>query len=618
MGSVTIQNPNASIIGDPNAMFALSEQLISQTDAYINALTKQAAQLAAPTINPIFPVIAAAPVPAVAQEPQLEQVTWQVPGEPGPFTGNLVIGDGILPGPFTGVAPQLTFGAPPAPFTGPVPTSPAVDLNFTYPTPTVTLPGVPTLLTLDTVTFDPLVIPSFDLTVPSLTAVAPNTFHYVEGAMYTSQLLTDLQTSLDMAITNGDWTGLPPNIETNLWNRAREREYKQLGDALLDLDRMEVMGFAFPPGTYLDARVKLQTEFAWTVAGLSRDIMTKQAELILENTVKARENAVQLESKFIDYANDVAQRTFEAAKYATEAAIALYNAEVEAYKASLEGFQTQAQIYDTQIKGILAQVQIIQAHIEYEKTKADINTALVQQYSAQVQAALAIVSIYELQVKIIETEANVEKIKVDIFNAQIQAYVGQINAYTANVEAYKATVQTQQVIEEAYKTSVDAYAAEVNAGTAQVNALVAVFKGQIDAYTAQLEGYKAAITGMVGQAQAASLFNTAEAEVYKAEAQALSSYNNTLTAQWEAVINEQEKIAEIGVSAAKANGDLYIAARGLSLDASKVAAQVAAQLGAAALGAIHWASNSSWAVSSSFSNSQATSTATNTNYNISE
>ena len=203
-----------------------------------------------------------------------------------------------------------------------------------------------------------------------------------------------------------------------------------------------------------------------------------------------------------------------------------------------------------------------------------------------------------------------EKIKVDVFNAQIQAFLGQVNAYAADVEAYKATIQAQATVQEAYKTSVEAYTAEVNAGVAEANVLIEELKAQVETYTAQLDGYKAAITGMVGQAQAASLYNTAEADVYRASVAAITSFNQVLVAEWQAVVNEQLQVTQIGVAAAKANGDLYIAARGLALDASKVGAQVTAQLGAAALGAIHWANTAS--VSLSASNSD------NTNTNIGE
>ena len=609
MGTVTTTDSNASIIGDPNEMFSLSQSLVALAESYIQALETEAGQLLPPVINPVFPTVATAPTPNTVTPPNLIDVTWSVPSQPAPFVGGIDIA-GILPGPFTGVDPPLNIGPPPATFTGNVPPSPPVDLNFTYPNVQVTLPIPPGLLALDTVPFNPIVVPNFTANVPTLQAAAPNTFYYVEGALFTSDLLTTVEANIQQALTDGTFTGLPADIETNLWDRAREREYRQMADGLADLDRMEEMGFAFPPGVYLDARIKMQTEMQNTTAGLSRDIATKQAELMLTNIVKARDAAVALESKLIDYVNQVAQRTFEAAKYATEASIAIYNADIEAFKASLEGYRTQAVVYEAQIKGLQAQVEVMRAEIEFEKTKADINTALVAQYTAEVQASLAVLQIYKTQVEIIQTQASVEKIKVDIFGAQIQAFVGQINAYTANVEAYKATIQAQATVQEAFKTQVEAYTAQVNAGVAEANVLIAELRAQVETYTAQIEGYKAAIQGMVGQAQAASLFNTAEADVYRSEIAAITSFNQVLTAQWQAVVNEQLQVTQIGVTAAKANGDLYIAARGLSLDASKVGAQVMAQLGAAALGAIHWASTTGFSISSS--------TSDNTNTNINE
>ena len=373
---------------------------------------------------------------------------------------------------------------------------------------------------------------------------------------------------------------------------------------------METMGYAFPPGIFIDARIKIQTDTAYTIAGLSREIMTKQAELILENTIKAREQATVLEAKLIDYANNVAQRAFEATKYATEASIALYNGQVEVYKASLDGYRTQAMVYDTQIKGILAQVEQLKAQIQFEQVKAEINTELVKQYETEIEAQNLVLNVAKTQLDIIVAQANVQKIKVDIFSEQIKAFVGQVNAYQAQIDAYRALVEAQGVIENVYKVQVEAYTAEVQAGVAEINANVAVLEAQIKVFEAQIEEYKAQIQSMVGQATAASQFNTAEAEVYKAAVAAITSYNDTLTKQWEAVINEQLQITQIAVSAAKANGDLYIAARGLSLDASKTGAQVASQLGAAALGAIHWANNSSWATSTSNSNQSSNSSVT--------
>ena len=599
--------------GDPSYMFSASQQLVALAEAYVSQLTSVAAGLVPPSINVTFPSVPGSPFPGSVPTPPLQTVTWTVPGQPPPFNGQVDI-SGILIPPFTGVAPTLNFGSAPPPFLGVVPTAPPINLDFIYPVVSVKLPNPPTLLSLDTVDFPTLTIPTFDAKVPTFTAVEPAPFNYVPGDLYTSKLLTDLEDDLDAAITTGEYTHLDKQAQEALWDTGREREYRQQAVALVELNnRAEVLGYALPPGSFIDSRIKIQTDTNYTIANLSRDIMTKQAELQLTNIVKARESAVQLEYRLIQYANETAQRTFEAAKYATESGIAIYNAKVQAYTASLEGYKAQALVYEAQIKGIMAQVQIIQAQVEYEKTKADINTSIVKQYEVEVQAQLAILQIYKTQVEIIQTQAQVEKIKVDIYGAEIQAFVGQINAYTAEVQGYKASIEAQATIEQAYKTSVDAYTAEVNAGVAQLNARVAVFHSQVEAYQAQLAGYDSAIKGMVGQAQAASEYDTAIAAVFSAQVAAMQSYNEVLTKQWEAIINEQAQIEQIAVSEAKANGDLYIAARGLSLDASKVGAQVCAQLGAAALGAISWHNSSQW--SSNMQSSDGNTVSMNTGYN---
>lgn len=590
------------VYGNSSQMFTLAQTLVASTEQFATRLEELG--FVAPVINPNFPTLSAAPAVRQAQEPALVNVTWTVPNEPAAFSGALSI-NGLLPEPFSGVAPTLNFPSAPAPFSGAVPGALPIDLNFTYPTVAVTLPTPPNLLAIADVQFNPLDIPTFDVTVPTLNVATPRIVPYTEGPVFTSALLTQLELDLQNALSEGSWTGLPSAIETNLWDRAREREYRQNADALFELDRMESLGYAFPPGVFIDARVRMQTELANTVAGLSRDIAIKQAELMLQNIVESRKIATELESKLIDYQNQVYQRAFESAKYLTEAAISIYNASIQAYLGQLKGFETEALVYETRLKGIQAQIMQLQAQIQFEQTKAQIDTALVEQYKAEVEASLAIVQIYELQVKIIETRAQVEKIKVDIYNAQIQAFVGQINAYTAQVEGYKAGVQAEGEKENVYKVSVDAYAATVQAGVAEADALVKQYEGQIEAYKAQLSGYTAALQAMVEQARAASLYNEAQAQVFSSEAQALSSYNGTITAQWQAVINEQIQVAQIGVAAAEANGKMYIAAQGLAEDAAKVGAQVSAQLGAAALGAIHWASTSNWSTSSqaSISNS---------------
>jgi hypothetical protein len=606
--------PGIPVWGDATQMFGISTQLLAKAELLVTELA--ANQFYTPYIvGANYPTTSPPPTPLLPGPPSLQEVIWTVPMQPGAFTQAPPSIANLFPGEFTGVEPTLNFGTIPQPKFGSVPQSPGVDLNFTYPTPNISLPSVPTLLSLDTIPFDPdaYTIPDFTGTVPTLSLISPNIINFVEPPAYTSQLLDDMLADLNNAITDDNATGLTAATQQAMWDAAREREYRSMDDQLEALNRdQELLGYALPSGVWNANRLKIYTEMHNTSAGLSRDIMVKQAEMRLDNVMKCRELSITLERDLMEQHNNVAQRVFEAAKYETEAAISIYNANVEVFKARIEGFRATIEVYTAQIEGIKARVAVLNAEIQFEQTKAQINTALVEQYKAQVDASLAVLEVAKVQVEIIQTQAQVEKTKVDIFSAQVQAFVSTVNAYTAEVEAYKANAEAQGVIESAYKTQVDAYVARVQAGTAQATAFIEGYKAQVTGYEAQLEGYKASLGAMVEQARAASEFNQSATAEYTANVQALSAYNEALISEWKAILDEGLQIAQVEVKVAEANSQLAISQRSLTIEAIKGAASVMSQLGAAALGAIHWSNSAQWSVSDpgtshSFANNTSTS-----------
>lgn len=613
--STTIENTFG--YGRPQDTVGLAEQEVTTANIFLTALGALAGSLVPPVINPIFPTGNIAPAISVPTPPSLIPIVWTAPPTPAPFTGTLNV-DGQFPT-FDSHPPTLVFPIPPAPFAGVVPASPPVDLNFTYPTVNVALPQPPNLLSLQTVPFGGVVLPTIDPTIPVLTAVQPSIIPYVEGPTYTSQLLTDTLASLDQRITQGG-TAIPAAAEQAIYDREREKEARNLADAVIALDRMEAMGFAFPPGVFVDANIKLQTEFGYVAASHAREVMISQAKLEQDNIIAALEQAVKIEYRLIQYANEIAQRAFEASKYQTEANIAIYNAQVQAYAAILRAYEVKVQIYKAQIDGALATVQVYKIQIEAEQVKAQVNTALVQQYTAEVQAALAVVDIFKAEIEAIQIRANVEKIKVEVFGEQIRAYVGQINAFTAQVEAYRAGVQAQGTIEETYKVQVEAFSAQVSAVAAQVNAKVEVFKAQVVANQEQYEAYKALVIGQGEQVKAESEANRAQAVIYEAVSRGIEAYNTLLVKEWQVALDEAERVTEIGVSAAKANADLYLTTRSILADAAKAGAQVSAQIAAAGLNTQQWSTHRAANANISYqgSNSDSTSTSTSVNTNINQ
>lgn len=620
--SISYPTPDGAPIylGNPAGISAYADQQTDAANVYLLRLGDAAAGLAPPVINPEFPTGPDAPALATAEPPEMQPIVWTAPDAPDEFTGELNVDD-IMPVPFDEDAPELIFATVPT-FSELAPDAPAVDLSFEMPELTVSLPAAPDLMSISVTPFGGITIPDIDFEVPELDIVAPSIREYTPGAQYTSSLLTALQSSLLDRIENGG-TGLNQDVENAIWDRGREREARSFRDGLDELERLEQMGFAFPPGAYLDARLKLITEMDYVNRGHSREVMIKSAELEQENIKTALTTATQLEGQLLTYSNAVEQRLFDACRFATEAGVSIYNARVQAYAAYVDAYKTRASIYEAQVRAEVSKVEAYRAQIAAEEAKANINRTLVESYKTQVDAALSNIEIFKARLGAIQTRAEIEKTKVEIFGEQVKAYAAKVNAFTAGVEGFRATVQAEGTKQEAFKSRVDAYAAQVGAATKTIEARIAAFRGNLDANISRWEAYKSAYQAEAAKASAIATGNSSLAESYKAEVQGNASYNEVLTKQWQAAIDQAQRVSEIGVSAAKANAELYMTTRSLALDAAKVGAQVSAQLGAAALNAINWSTsyNNSWANSESYnlndSYSESLSESTSYNYNYS-
>lgn len=584
---------------------AFALQQAASANNYVLRLAEIASTLVPPVIEPVFTDPGSAPPIAISAPPSLTPIAWDAPGIPGAFTGTLDLG-AYLPAPFDEDPPTLAFPAAPAAFSEVAPDAPGVDLQIVYPELDVSLPAPPALLSIKTRDFSGVNIPNFTELAPQLTVVAPSIREYTPGAGYASALLTATLTSLQSRITNGG-TGLRPDIENAIWDRAREREYRQLGDAIAELDRFEALGYALPPGVYLDARLKLQTEISYANAGHSREVMIKQAELEQANVRDALGQAIQVETVQINQTNAVEQRLFEASRYATEAGISIYNAQVQAYGAYLDAYKAKIAAYEAQIRGELGRVEAYRTEIAAEQAKSDINRARVEQYKVQTDVALSAIEVFKAEIAAIQSKADIERLKVQIFGEQIRGYATKVNAYTAQVEGFQASLRAETTKQEAYTGKVNAYAAQVTAGGRAIEARIAEYKAQIDQKLAEWEGYKAIAQAESERIRALAASNASVVDAYKAQVTGESSYNELLTKQWQVSYEQAQRVAEIGVAAAKANADLAQTSRSLALDAAKTGAQVNSQLGAAAMNAVNYSNSASQsasaAISASFSDS---------------
>jgi hypothetical protein len=103
--------------------------------------------------------------------------------------------------------------------------------------------------------------------------------------------------------------------------------------------------------------------------------------------------------QLIRYANDIEQRTFDAAKFAASNAVEIYNAVVGKYRVLLEKYSTYASIYRSLIEGEKAKVDVYRATIDAERAKVDINRSLIDEQRVQIDVRNAYVALYRAELE---------------------------------------------------------------------------------------------------------------------------------------------------------------------------------------------------------------------------
>mgnify|MGYP000676898213 CR=1 FL=1 len=353
----------------------------SRAETFINALQNVVNDLEPPTLD-IDLAWPAAPSYGPDVVVDLDTPTAVFPSDDSPAlpeAPDLTVVEATAP-----TAPVISI---PAFVRGSTPGKPVMDALAEVDAPAEpgdwTPPDAPTLLTLSIAPFAGVNMHSDWVdrlaAIPSdLVLSSPTPYTYTAPSRYDSALLEGLRSELQRRLAGG--TGLSASVEAAIWDRARSREAESANANVAEVMRTaETRGFSLPSGALAAQLRDAQRTFYGKSAELSRDIAIKQAELEQANVKHALEQGVALEARLIDYANQIEQRTFEAARALADNAIAIYNALVEGYKANLTRYETYASVYKSLMDGERAAVDAYRAQIEAERSKADINKTLVDQ-----------------------------------------------------------------------------------------------------------------------------------------------------------------------------------------------------------------------------------------------
>lgn len=505
---------------------------------------------------------------------------------------------------FTATMPPLNFGVAPEIAIGAVPTLPTIR-DVTLPdAPEVQLPALPSMLSLNTPTFAGMDSHADWLerlkNAPTLDLVRPAALVHKRGPAYESLLLGNLKAVLNERIKGG--TGLPAEVEALIWGRAVERESRMALDAELDVVRAgEALGFKLPQGVVVAQLERARREFRDKIAGLSRDVAIKQAELEQSNLQQVVAEGVQLESKLMDNALQIEQQAFEAARAMADSHLQIYNAGVREFEVLMQQFNTFASIYRTLIDAETAKLEQYKAELQAEQTKAQINQSLVQQFKAQVEAQQIRVEMYRTQLQGAQTLMQVEQTKLQAAGEQVRAFVATVNAETARLDAYKAQVGAEATKVEVFKSQAQAFAAESSAKAEVAKIHITALETKARILASRYDGYRARVQSEASFSEIAANNSRVQLDAFRASNAAVEAKAGMTAKIWEAKLQQYRAGVEVTANAQRSNAAFAMQAAQMNQDVVKIGAQTASQLLASAWNVVSTSASSSGSLTESHS-----------------
>lgn len=301
-----------------------------------------------------------------------------------------------------------------------------VDGQLTMEDVTSLRPGFPTFPNTDGVTkpqkpdITEVQIPDFP-TIPEFTEESPtDTFNYDESP-YTSDILTQLKTSIYGWLSDGgvEMDSLISAAITAAWDAARSR--------LTDEWRIaQTNAMGFYPSRRWSLHVGAQNHILRQVNGdfqkrldeLNDTLTSKEAELKIQNRQFIITTSKEFELTLMDLADKTASRLFEAAKTAFTMIYEAYEMRVKAYVAHMQGITAEIDAKD----------KVADVQIRINEGRADIFTAEMTGYKVEIDAILGV----------IDGEARLYAAKVTGYDAEIKRAKANLDA---QLEKLKALIQ---------------------------------------------------------------------------------------------------------------------------------------------------------------------------------
>jgi len=473
--------------------------------------------------------------------------------------------------------------------------------------PSIVLPDAPNLQDIILPSPPSITLPEFSGTLPDDVLTPPAEFNWEESP-YNSDVWYPLLDNVLDGLQNGG-TGLAPEVEAEIWSRAKNRTAIENDKALQNVrDTYGAKGYDLPPGALASAETEIHKTIVRSDTDLSSDIAVKQAELAKEHTQFITEKGINLEGILRDFHNTQANRTLDAARELANGGIAVFNAKVAAFSVRIERYKAEAIAYDSRVKAALTEIEIFKGMVESAKVSSDIQKNLVDIYEAQISALDTRVKMYATQMESVKIAAEIEQTKLETFKLETEAYIARMQGEKIKFDLYGTEVEAEKVKAQTYAEQVRSFVAEVEAKRTESDLNIAKLDTVLKSNQLLIEGYRGELSGYVAEVDAASKKVsavvsgfTAEVSGYSAETGAIEAMYNAKVKEIEASISSSGFELQKAVATINATTQGYVSINSLREKGTEGIMSVEAQLAAAAMNAVNTSASLGTSYDESFS-----------------
>lgn len=493
----------------------------------------------------------------------------------------------------------------------------------TYTAPTVAVPELttaPVVVPPDEVdlsgtrapTFNAPTMPNFSVSInPSNLPGISNAFDYNENP-YSWEVVSDMLAQI-RSVYSGH-TVIPSWVWDGIWSRGVGNLKQQELAAIREAARVHASAGWIMPGPVLLARSDAARQKASeAISELTRENVTKQAEMYREDLWKAVETGIAIETLLVKIHDSARERTLRAAVETNNAGIAVYKAALEGYQVTeLQAKDMLIKLKDLELRGSLAELEVFDRELKAAGFNLELDRNKIEVYKAQWAGQETRVKAYAAYADAIKSYVMAQQAAVEAFAKQIesnniilQGWAIEWDAYLKRLKPAELRIQAHEARSSHFGRLVQEYQAKAQSEGTRIESDIKIEQLKLSHMDEEIKKFQALWSGIQTKLDVLTKVYATDAQVYQAKGQVEASRLQSLTQLYSADIQKYQIDLSGKIEGLRNRLGYWDRWMQTWVNWNSASASAYAQLGAAAYSAMNYSMSASGQVGFSDSTSRA-------------